>query len=267
MRLRRLGHLNSQLQFRLFFDDEPGRMPRVSAWTETGVVRFESPALGQGLGLPTSEALVIPIADADYLDVEVPGDGSTLRGAFLSTLRKADTLQAFDFAPPSGVTDPFHNLPTLHSARDDSYLYGRVKATLDAGVFLLVPKTVPTQTLEFELSTQPQLAVLSCEILNADPLYPLELTFNNQPVGPVAIHLPDLADPGFQGSARPYNRDVRFQYTGWLRCQRVVPGSMLQAGLNRLEVEVNVNSAPVAIRGVELQLKYPGHSHEPKLVP
>ena len=49
---------------------------------------------------------------------------------------------------------------------------------------------------------------------------------------------------------------MRFRYAGWLRAQRVIPGSALRAGLNKVVLQLNGESGPVAVRAVELQLKY-----------
>ena len=75
----------------------------MSAWSEAGKQRFLSPPLGEGIGLPTNESMVIPLEGADYLDVEVPGDGSTIRGAFASSLKEA--VRAFPFKITHVLTD------------------------------------------------------------------------------------------------------------------------------------------------------------------
>jgi hypothetical protein len=49
---------------------------------------------------------------------------------------------------------------------------------------------------------------------------------------------------------------MRFRYTGWLKAQLVIPGSSLQAGLNKLALQVNKQSGPVAVRSIEIQLKH-----------
>src|SRR6478672_10739661 len=130
---RRLNELNRNLQLRLFFDDQQGHAPSVTGWTETGELRFEARSLGMGLGLPTSEALFVSMHDVDYLEIESSGDGSNLRGAFVTTLKEVSTHQALDFAAPADIEDPFENLAPARSEREDAYLYGRVKATLEVG--------------------------------------------------------------------------------------------------------------------------------------
>jgi hypothetical protein len=267
LHFRRMSHLNAELQLRLFFDDAPGRAPTVTGWSETGLQRFQSGPLGSGLELPTSESLLVPMTDVDDIEISVPGDGHGLRGVFLSTMQKGETHRALDFAPADAqVEDPFHNLPFATPQADDAFLYGRVRATLEAGIIKLsaLQRGAP---LEFELDQRPLLAVLTFEVLNVDPLAPPQITINRRPLGVVSLHAPDLADPGYIGSVRPLDREMHFRYAGWLRCQKVVPGSSLDAGLNQLTFEIPKQTGTIAIRAVELQLKNNWQNLEYKIVP
>lgn len=263
---RRLSDLNRNIQLRLFFDDQQGHAPSVTGWTETGELRFEARSLGMGLGLPTSEALLVSMRDVDYLEIESPGDGGNLRGAFVTTLKEVSTHQALDFAAPADMEDPFENLAPARPEREDAYLYGRVKATLEVGPVKLGP-TAPVVTFDFELDARPLMAVVAFEILDVDPVYPPDITVNQRPLGAVALHVPDLADPGYEGTVRPLDRDMRFRYAGWLRCQKVIYGTALDAGLNKLVLQLNSHSGPVAIRAVEIQLKHNWQNLDYKLVP
>ncbi|HEX8312048.1 MAG TPA: hypothetical protein VF614_12065 [Chthoniobacteraceae bacterium] len=256
LRLRRVGSLSNEIQLRLFFEDDPQASPIVTGWTETGARQYQSPPLGSGLSLPTSEALILPAAGLDYVDIEVPGNGRTVRGAFLTTLRKSEVRHSLDFDPSTPVTDAFNNAPTMSPSPDDAYLYGRVKATLEAGVIKLSPPEQSQEDLAFEIEAQPLIAVISFEVLNADPAYPIQTSINGQAFNPVNAVFPDLADPGYSGTVRPLQRDMRFRYTGWVRAQQIVSNSALQAGLNNLTFRLNKHSEPVAIRSVEIQLKY-----------
>jgi hypothetical protein len=254
-RFRRLGQLSNEIEFRVFFDDQPGQQPTLSGWTETGRELYRSQPLGLGLGLPSSEKLLIPVAGMDYLDVEVPGDGKSLRSVFLATLQTTQTRHAIDFDAPPEVTDPFASPPAATPSEEDRYLFGRVKATLEAGPIRLGSGQITQTDLQFELDAAPLIAVVRFEVLGADPVDPLELTVNQRPLGRVAIQLPDLADPGFQGIVKPLEADMRFRYAGWVRCQQVIPGSALQKGINQLSLAISRQSSPVAIRSIELELK------------
>ena len=265
--LRRVGALNSHLQMRLFFDDFAGASPVVSGWSETGARHFLTDPLGSGLSLATSESFVIPAETLDYIDVAVPGDGTNIRGAFLATLKKAETLHAIDFAAPPGVQDAFANPPAAEPTVNDSYLFGRVKAGLEAGAIRLSPGDASLITWQIELDAIPLLALITFEILDVDPSHPPEWIINGTPLGGAAIYLPDLADPAYQGIVGPSEVLPHFQYNGWLRGQQVIPSSMLRSGLNKVVLRLDRKSNALAVRSVEMQLKHHWQNLDYKLAP
>jgi len=267
IRLRRLGALNEQLQFRLFFRDTPNAAPNVGGWTETGSQPFASGALGEGLDVDTSETLSIPTADLDYIDVEVPGNGKNLRGAFLSSLRKGTVWHGLDFPAPANLADPFGRAAATQPAENDALLFGRVQATIDTAPLKLVPPAQLDATYEFTLQSAPLLASVTFEVLGASPLEPIAVFVNGNYVGPLTVAFPDLADPGFVGLSSPLEKDLRFRYTGWLKGQVVVPGSQLLGGLNNLILRVNDHSGSIVLRAVEIQLKYPSPVFDYQLNP
>ncbi len=267
IRLRRMGALSSELQFRLFFEDQAGSAPVITGWTEIGSKVYTSPALGQGLNLPASESVTIPVSDLDYLEIEAPGDGHSIRGAFLTTVTKSEVRHALDFQALTRIEDPFGNAPSSPTFPDDLYLFGRVRASIEAGPVKLTPVVGNRSILEFSLESRPLLAVIRFEVLNLDPLHPPTLIINEQPMGRVSVHVPDLADPAFQGEVTLLETDMRFHYTGWIKCELAIPGSALVSGANRLIVDLDNQSGPVAFRSVEIDLKHPtadpDYSHVP----
>lgn len=252
LRLRRMGQLNSEIRFRLFFDDTPGASPMITGWTEIGAQRYQSEPLGSGLDLPSSAELTIPVVDTDYLDITVPGNGSNLRGVFLNTLRKTEGRAAIDFPTSNETPDPFGNLPAAQPSDEDTSLYGRVRATLEPKAV----KLAPAETFEFQLGQVPLVVIVSFEVLNVDIAYPPEVAINGLSLGTAKMRLPDLADPAYRGDVRPLVRDMRFRYTGWLPCQAIIPGSQLHSGVNKLTLTANHEGTSVAVRAVELQLKH-----------
>ncbi|MHA3773882.1 hypothetical protein ACXR0O_20295 [Verrucomicrobiota bacterium sgz303538] len=257
LRLRRMPQLNSHIQLRVFFQDLATAAPSVTGWSETGTLRYQSAPLGNGLNLPTSATLTIPVDQVDYLDVTVPGDGSNVRGVFAATLKRTEGQTALDFAGQNLGTDPFGNAPSQSTEKDDQYLYGRVRATLEAGTVKLEPGTGMDGLLwELQLDAPPLMALLTFEVLGVDTTFPPELIANDHLLGVVNVQLPDLADPGFRGDVRPLEREMRFRYTGWLRCQKLIPVSVLNSGLNQLQLRLNRASGPLAVRAVEIQLKH-----------
>ena len=279
IRLRPMPGLNDLLLLRVFFDDLPNAHPTVTAWTEIGECKFSSQPLGAGLGLPASESLSIPTKDVDYLEIDVPGDGSNVHKALLSTLKKTVVAAALDFAPTpakdaaSPVVDPFGNVPAQPTQENDTYLFGRVRATLEPGVVKLSPPTPPAAqttgtdtksdtpapqtsvSFEFNLEAEPLLAFVALDILGADPAAPLQAWVNDQPMGTVTPQFPDLADPGYVGLVRPLET-MRFRYAGWLHGQLILPGSALRMGTNTITLQLPADASPVAIRAIELQLKH-----------
>ena len=252
IRLRHMGELNRELQLRVFFDDLPGVSPVVTGWTETGTQRWTSGPLGSGLGLASSESLILPAAQLDYLDVTVPGKGRTVRGVFLSSVKLTETRFALDFAAPPRFTEPFGSSSPAPAATDDTWLLGRVKAVLEAGPLKIAP--LRPASWDFELDRVASLTVLNFEILNPDLDHPPEAALNGQALGVVSLQLPDLADPAYHGEVFA---DRHYRYNGWLRGQLILPVGALQAGVNELDLAVNPASTAVALRAVELQLKYP----------
>lgn len=279
IRLRSMPGLNDLLLLRVFFDDRPDAHPIVSAWSEIGVCSFTSAPLGAGLDLPVSESLSIPTKGVDYLEIDVPGDGTNVRKALLTTLKKSVVSTALDFAPtpaknaPDPVADPFGNAAPQPTLENDSYLFGRVRATLEAGIIKLSPATTTpaavtgtasqndapapqnSVSFEFNLESAPLLAFVALDILGADPTTPLQAWVNDQGLGPVSPQFPDLADPGYVGLVRPLET-MRFRYAGWLHAQLIIPGSALRAGANTLTLRLPADTTPAAIRSIELQLKH-----------
>ena len=255
MRLRRMPTLHREILLRIFFDDLPGVQPAASAWTESGRELFRGPAMGVGAGLPTNESITVPLDGADYLDIAVPGDGSNIRGVLASSLKDAAAKQTIDFHPAAEVQDPFGNIAAAQPAEDDSKLFGRVKATVDTGIVRLSRKGEGTVQWQFGLAGQPLAAVVTFDVLNADLTAPPIVFVNDGQPGYASVHFPDLADPGFRGESRPLE-GMRFQYTGWLRAQFIIPGKVLHSGQNAVNISVGDDSGTIAVRNVELQLKH-----------
>ncbi len=256
LRFRKLGDLNQEMLLRIFFDDRANAHPGVTAWTELGQQLFASKPLGAGLGLPTSDSLLVPMRGVDYIDIETPGDGGNVTGAFLSSLQTATVKHAVDFDEPAPFADPFQNEAAAQLG-EDAFLFDRVKATLAAEAMKLTPDEEPAVAFDFMLDAQPDIALVTFEILNADVTAPPEIIANEHALGAATPILPDLADPAYRSSIRPLDPDVRVRYAGWLKCQKAIPTSALRAGENRLVIQLDGRSAAVAIRAVEMQLRRP----------
>jgi len=254
--LRQMPGLDQKRLLRLFFEDLAGAAPTVVGLDAGGVQKFSRDPLGQGLDLPNSDTVVFSTDGVAAVEIVVPGNGRNVRGAFFATLQAQTMMRALDFAPPGDLIDVFERGAALQVPANDLSLYGRVKATLDNGTVKLTSGQQSTFTWEFDLQALPLLALINLEVLAADPQAPLELTLNDQPLGAVTVSWPDLADPGYLGLVRPLETGMHFRYAGWLRAQKVIPGSALQTGTNRLVLQLPGATSPVAVRNLELLLKH-----------
>ena len=99
-------------------------------------------------------------------------------------------------------------------------------------------------------------AVITYQVLGANIAAPLMVRVNGHDAEASTYYLPDLADPAYQGRARESDSALSFQYTGWLRAQKVIAGESLTPGLNNVALELSNGTDTVAVRSVEVQLKY-----------
>ena len=258
IRFRHFAGLVDEVLLRLYFQDNPDARPVLSGWSEIGTRVLAPQTLGQGLGVPSSDTVRIPLAGLDYIDIETPGAGYTVRGALAVAIRKTETREALDFGGATDVTDPFGSAPPAVTGSSDILLFGRVKATLEPGIIPLGAgdDTSNVAGFEFPLDRPPLIALLTFEILNADIASPPQLSVNGKDAGDVNIVVTDLADPALTGAIEAARADTVYHYGGWLKCQKVIPGSLLNAGTNDLLITIPGHPSPVALRSVEMQLKY-----------
>src|ERR1041384_2800868 len=92
IRVTRPGPDYHILFFRLFFDDKPNQQPELIAWDESGSHILRSGTLGDGMNLPSSDSVLIPMTGASAIDIEVPGDGKTVRAAYLDWMTSSEVV-------------------------------------------------------------------------------------------------------------------------------------------------------------------------------
>jgi hypothetical protein len=255
------------LMFRLFFEDRADRRPRLLAADQSGGLLLQTTPLGVGLGLATSESVMVPADGVATVDVEVPGDGRTIRGAYLNWMRSSEVVRPIDAEQRYLMPETFGGDSPLRAPNFDVENLGTVTATL-------APETIAIgQTLErgaafqFPLEEQPLVALLTFEVSSAYTDSPPEVFVNGQSIGPVSMAFPELADPAYRGEMKALVREMRFQYTGWLRAQKLVPASYLHAGANDLLVVSGPGTEAAAIRTTQIQLKYPWEKLDYQLIP
>ena len=244
------------LFFRLFFDDKPGQQPELVAWDESGSHVLRSGALGSGINLPSSDSVMIPISGALSIDIEVAGDGKTVRAAYLDWMTSSNVVHPLGADRRDLIPEPFSSMPPLHSPAQDVEHFGTVTATLAAETIQISGNIQESPAFQFGVETQPLAALVTFEVANPRIDAPPQIYLNGQDIGPVSLALPELADPGYRGEMESLVRQMHFQYTGWLRAQKIVPVTDLKVGTNDLIIVNGSGSEPSAIRATQIQLKY-----------
>ena len=244
------------LFFRLFFDDKPNQQPELIAWDESGTHILRSGTLGVGMNLPSSDSVLIPMAGASAIDIEVPGDGKTIRAAYLDWMTTSEVVHPVNAERRDVIPEPFSLMPSLQSPPDDVENFGTVTATLSAGPIRIDGQTQQSAAFQFPIEAQPLTALLTFEVANPSIDTPPEIYVNGQDIGPASLMLPDFADPGYRGEVETLTKEMHFHYTGWLRVQKIVPATMFKVGSNDLVVVNGAGSGSSAIRATQIQLKY-----------
>jgi hypothetical protein len=244
------------LFFRLFFDDKPNQQPELIAWDESGTHILRSGTLGVGMNLPSSDSVLIPMAGASAIDIEVPGDGRTIRAAYLDWMTTSEVVHPVNAERRDVIPEPFSSMPSLQAPPEDVENFGTVTATLSADPIRIDGQTQQSVAFQFPIEAQPLTALLTFELANPNIDAPPEIYLNGQDIGPASLMLPDLADPGYRGEVEALSKEMHFHYTGWLRGQKIVPAAMFKVGSNDLVVATGVGNGSSAIRATQIQLKY-----------
>ncbi|PYI94064.1 MAG: hypothetical protein DME97_04125 [Verrucomicrobia bacterium] len=255
----RLARPNAEAQVlfcRLFFDDNAEQKPQLIAWDESGTVVMQSGPLGAGIGLPTSESVMIPMVAASTIDIEVPGDGKTVRGAYLDWMASAEVLHPLSAEHRDLIPEPFAAMAPLHPATQDSERFGTVTASLADETIRIGASVSQGAAFQFGLESQPLVALVTFEVASPNITSPPEIFVNSENLGPATVTLPDLADPAYRGQTASLLRGMRFQYTGWLRAQKLIPAANLKAGTNDILIIGGAGTPASAIRATQIQLKY-----------
>ena len=244
------------LFFRLFFDDNAEQKPQLIAWDESGTIVMQSGPLGAGIGLPTSESVMVPMVGVSTIDVEVAGDGKNVRGAYLDWMRNAEVLHPSSAEHRDLIPEPFAAMAPLHAATQDTERFGTVTAALADETIRIGASVSQGAAFQFGLESQPLVALITFEVASPNIAALPEVYVNGENLGPASVTLPDLADPAYRGQTASLLRGMRFQYTGWLRAQKLVPANNLKAGTNDVLITSGNGNAVSAIRATQIQLKY-----------
>jgi hypothetical protein len=244
------------LFLRLFFDDKPDARPEVVAWDELGTQVLRSGALGSGIGLASSDSVMIPMHGVSTIDIEVPGDGKNVRGAYLDWMTASEVVHPVNADYHDVSPQPFSAPAPLQALDQDTEQFGTVTATLAAETIKIGPDVQEAADFQFGLEAQPLVALLTFEVATPRINSPPEVYVNGHALGPAALALPDLADPGYRGRMESLVKQMQFEYTGWVRVQKIVPPETLQVGTNDIVVVSGSETPSSAVRNTQLQLKY-----------
>jgi hypothetical protein len=244
------------LFLRLFFNDQPDARPEITAWDASREQLLRFGPFGIGIGLESSDSCMIPMEGVKNIDIEVPGDGANVRSAFLQWMTTSEVVHAVGVSSDNAVPQPFSPTPALHAPAEDSEQFGAITATLSPDPIRIGASAKEAAVFEFGIEAQPLLALVSFEVANPRIGSPPEVIVNGANVGPANLALPELADPGYRGEMRALMHEMQFNYTGWVRAQKVVPASALQTGTNRISVINGAEAGNSAVRATQIQLKY-----------
>jgi hypothetical protein len=255
----RLARPNEDCQillFRLYFDDKPDQQPELIAWDESGTQLLRSGPLGQKTSLATSTTTIVPMIGVTAIDVEAPGDGRSVRGAYLDWMKSSQVMRPMHEEPQTSIPAPFAAAPPLKAGEEDAEVFGTVTAPLTAETIAIGSSLQDGAAFQFGLEAQPLVALLTFEVASPQIDVPPEIYVNGQDVGPASFVLPDLADPAYRGLSLSLLQTMQFQYTGWVRAQKIVPASILKAGTNDVIIVAGAGTSASAIRETQIQLKY-----------
>src|SRR5438874_4174147 len=155
IRLARPGGHASVLFFRLFFNDQTSARPEIVAWDESGSQLLRSGPLGTGINLESSESVMIPMHGITTIDVEVPGDGNSVRGAYLEWMSSSEMVHPANLGAQDAVAQPFATTLPLHAPAQDAEEFGTVTASLSADSVRIGPTPADAAIFEFGMEAQP----------------------------------------------------------------------------------------------------------------
>ena len=272
--LRRLPRSARELELRLSLDAKTAGQTAVTVWSELGECIYRSQPAKELIPteiqtadpnpMPSCDIHRFPADRAGYIEIALPDDGSGLRTLFLTANREVPVLRALDFPLESNAADPFTNGIRSLPGTDDSLLFGRIRATLDASELPVHESS--SSRVEFELTKQPLVAFISFETKNLSLTTPPAVFLNGQKIDPVAVQIPDLADPAWRPLITGKN-PVNFVYTAWRKAQAALPLSALVDGVNKLEFASTDGKLAYTIRHLEIQLKYPWKKFDFNVIP
>jgi hypothetical protein len=256
IRVKRPDDAYNVLFVRLFFNDRPDARPEVVMWDPPRAQLLRFGPLGSGIELESSDSCMIPIEGTRNIDIEVPGEGTNVRSVYLQWMTTSELVHEVGATSDNALPPPFSPALPVRAQAQDAEQFGTVTAPLSPDIIRIGPTLDEAAVYQFGVEAQPLLALITFEIVQPRVTSPPQVFVNGNDLGPAALILPALADPGYRGEMRALMHEMDFQYTGWVRAQKVVPVSVLQTGHNSISVMNGKDASSSAIRSAEIQLKY-----------
>src|SRR6478672_10449631 len=106
------------------------------------------------MNLPSSDSVIIRLTGASAVDIEVPGDGKTIRGAFLDWMTSSEVVHPVNAEHRDLIPEPFSSLPPLHAPEQDLEKFGTVTATLSTETIPVGPDAQQGAAFQFGIEAQ-----------------------------------------------------------------------------------------------------------------
>src|SRR5262249_29124951 len=156
--------------------------PELVAWDESGSQILRSGSLGQGGGLATSSSTVVPMIGIGAIDIEVPGDGRSIRGAYLDWMKSSQVMQPIHAETGKVSADPFGGPAALRTSEDDKEIYGTVTAPLATETVPMGSSLPSGAAFQFGLESQPLVALLTFEVASPQVEAPPDVYVNGEDI-------------------------------------------------------------------------------------
>ena len=109
------------------------------------------------------------------IDVEVPGDGRSVRGAYLDWMKSSQVMRPMHAEQQNCRSAPFAPRPRCKADEEDAEVYGTVTAPLTAETIPIGSSLQEGGAFQFGLESQPLVALLTFEVASPQIEAPPEI--------------------------------------------------------------------------------------------
>src|SRR5260370_25348483 len=126
--------------------------------------------------------MMIPMTRASSIDIEVAGDGKSVRAAYLDWMASSNVVHPLGADRRDMIPEPFASMPPLHSPAQDVEHFGTVTATLAAETIQISGNIQESPGFQFGVETQPLAALVTFEVANPRMDAPPQIYLNGQDI-------------------------------------------------------------------------------------